>query len=97
MIIKSGPCRKIILPTIVIFEIIILVVCIINEIEKVDRFIIIIIWSFLVLIDIWAILDAIIALRTIIMDRDGCTVCLFNYRRHFKWEEITVKRLEYHC
>ncbi len=33
--------------------------------------------------------------RTIVMNKDGCTVCFLGYKRCFRWEELTVKQYVY--
>jgi len=32
------------------------------------------------------------SLRTFVFDADGCTVCLWKYRKHYKWDDLQLKQ-----
>lgn len=51
-----------------------------------------------VLINSPAILIAILGLisygRTFILSEEGCTICFWNYRKKYSWDELKTKRIE---
>lgn len=51
--------------------------------------IVMIIWN----IYLWA--NIILDCRSILMEKEGCTIRLFGIKRKYTWEEVVVKRLEY--